>query len=118
MRVDVQRIQYAKGKSKIVAALDGSAASAAAAAKRSTAPSAPTSNAATDLQKQVFGGPLAGGVQVSTAGGTGLSVPNRPPDAPSPQGTKRAREDDSDDEGAPMEEDDDGDAAMDVSDDD
>lgn len=37
-------------------------------------------------------------------------------DAKSPQGVKRGREDESDDEDAPMDEDDDGDAPMDDSD--
>lgn len=77
---------YGKGQSHVIAKLRGTYI-----APKDAAP-APVS---TDLQKSIFSGPPG-------------ALPARPPanaNAGEGQGLKRARDDESDDEGAPMEED-------------
>ncbi|KAI9789763.1 MAG: U2 snRNP complex subunit msl1 [Peltula sp. TS41687] len=110
------RISYAKTKSDTIAKLDGTYRMPAAAAGAVTS---------TELQQSIFGAPPSA---VSAAVGTTASGANlKPPDnratskgeddeAKSPQGMKRRREDESDEEDAPMDEDDDGDAPMEDSD--
>ena len=79
----------------------------------------------TELQQSIFGAPPS---SVSAAVGSNASRANlKPPDtaatskgdedeAKNPQGMKRRREDESDEEEAPMDEDDNGDAPMEDSD--
>ncbi|CAI7633628.1 unnamed protein product [Penicillium bialowiezense] len=78
------KIVYGKGQSTVIAKLRGTYV-----APKDAAP-APVSS---DLQKSIFSGPPG-------------TLPARPPtEAGEGQGVKRAREDESDDEGAPMDED-------------
>lgn len=83
----------------------------------------------TDLQKSIFNAPPSGAVEdkaPTEAAPQTLNLPNGTSngtsaneDPKSPQGVKRRREDESDDEEAPMEEDDEGEAmAMEESDED
>lgn len=103
-----QKIQYAKGKSDTISKLDGTF--------RAPVPAGAVT--ATELQQSIFNAPPS----ATTAPPT--STPTlKPPEAAvngavsedgakSPQGIKRRREDESDEEDAPMDEDDEGDAPM------
>lgn len=102
-----QKITYGKGKSDIIARLDGTAKMPEVKGD---------SGASTELQKSIFNAP-----SMITSGQPAQALPPVPPApaAETPQGTKRQREDESDEEGAPMEEDDDeGEAMMEESDED
>lgn len=95
---DSQRIQYGKGKSDIISRLDGSA----------KAPDIKTQvPVSTELQKSIFNAPPQAVPAPAPSATDGVA-------ATTAQGIKRAREDDSDEGEAPMEEDD----AMEMSDDD
>lgn len=105
-----QKIQYAKGKSDTVAKLDGTY-------KMPVAPG--TEIVTTALQQSVFGAPpssLPAPVSIPATKphelkeDGGMDVDN---EEDGPKGVKRGREEESDDEGAPMEED--SDAPMDAS---
>lgn len=108
--VVTQRIQYGKGKSDAIAKLDGTYRMPSTAVNQV---------AGTELQQSIFNAPPS-----STALGaptpTSLSKPpeaqpNEPNmDGVEPHGIKRERDEESDDEGAPMEEDD-SDAPMEAS---
>ncbi|KAI9724333.1 MAG: hypothetical protein M1812_000401 [Candelaria pacifica] len=102
------KIQYGKGKSDTIAKLDGTF--------RAPVPAGAVT--ATELQQSIFNAPPSAATVLPTSTG-GL----KPQDvavngavsedgANSPQGVKRRREDESDDEDAPMDEDDEGDASM------
>jgi len=106
----VQKIQYAKGKSDTVAKLDGTYKMPVAAGNEVTT---------TALQQSIFGAPpssLPAPVPAPTAKALeanqngGMDVDSG---EDGPKGVKRAREEESDDEGAPMEED--SDAPMEAS---
>ncbi|KAI9821570.1 MAG: U2 snRNP complex subunit msl1 [Thelocarpon impressellum] len=100
------KIQYAKTKSDTISKLDG------------TFKMPSTQVQVSELQQSIFNAPPS-----STNTGPTQSTSLKPPDggaagtsaeegAKSPQGVKRRRDDESDDEDAPMDEDDDGDAPM------
>ncbi|KAI9743411.1 MAG: U2 snRNP complex subunit msl1 [Candelina submexicana] len=102
------RIQYAKGKSDTIAKLDGTF----------RAPAPVGAVTATELQQSIFNAPPStatapltsnGGLKPQEAAVNGAVSGDG---AKSPQGVKRRREDESDDEDAPMDEDDEGDAPM------
>ena len=89
-----------------------------------TTAAATAGNQGTELQQSIFGAPpSAAATAASTAATSGSGAGLKPPDsgmavegqdgARSPQGVKRGREDESDDEDAPMDEDDDGDEEWD-----
>ena len=95
-------MQYAKGKSDTIAKLDGTY----------RMPVIPTHVVtSTELQQSIFNAlPSSSVAAVSTAASTTkeseISLNGPKADADEPQGLKRRREDESDEEGAPMEEDD------------
>lgn len=110
MRNGVQKIQYAKGKSDTVAKLDGTYKMPVAAGNEVTT---------TALQQSIFGAPPsslpapvpappAKALEANKNGGMDVDSGRD-----GPKGVKRAREEESDDEGAPMEED--SDAPMEAS---
>ncbi|KAL8924660.1 MAG: hypothetical protein Q9208_003975 [Pyrenodesmia sp. 3 TL-2023] len=105
----IQIIQYGKGKSDTIAKLDGTYRMPTAASNQTTS---------TELQQSIFNAPpslVATGAPppslpkppVSQANGTNV-------DGDAPHGVKRGRDEESDGEGAPMEEDD-SDAPMEAS---
>ena len=97
---------YAKGQSHVIAKLRGTFEAPTAAP--STAPES------TDLQRSIFNAPPPSNLPKPPQ----LQPPNgvAPESAPSPlAGVKRPREDESDEEDAPMDEDDEGDAPMEAS---
>lgn len=105
----VQKIQYGKGKSDTIAKLDGTY-------RMPTAATIPTTS--TELQRSIFNAPPS---SIAT-GAPPPSLP-KPPDTQAngadvdgekSHGVKRTRDEESDDEGAPMEEDD-SDAPMEAS---
>ena len=113
----LQRISYAKTKSDTIAKLDGTY----------RLPMAATAVTTTELQQSIFGAPPSSAI--ASTGPSASAASLKPPgDAAisniaedggrSPQGVKRGREDESDEEDAPMDEDDDGDAPMEDSSDD
>lgn len=88
----IQQISYAKGSSHVIAKLRGTYVP-------STAPTADT-GVSTDLQKSVFGGPPSAiTAKPSEAAEGGKEGEQKPP-----QGVKRPREEESDEEEAPMDE--------------
>ncbi|KAI9818229.1 MAG: U2 snRNP complex subunit msl1 [Pycnora praestabilis] len=109
------KIQYAKGKSDTISKLD----------KTYQAPTTTQQVATTELQQSIFNAPpsstttttapppaSSATLKLPQAATNGASEPAED-GAKSPQGVKRRREDESDEEGdAPMEEDDEGDAPM------
>lgn len=102
----LQKIQYAKGKSATISKLDGTA-------------EAPKSRAEAPVEaaeQSIFNAPSQ--IPQATAQKVGSLKPNgvAPDAAKSPAGVKRPREEESDQEDAPMDEDDDD--AMEESDDD
>lgn len=105
----LQRIQYAKGKSDTIAKLDGTYRMPGTAGHQTTA---------TQLQQSIFGAPpssLPAPVPAAATGTTG-TVENGKMDvdgAEGSKGVKRGREEESDEEGAPMDED--SDAPMEAS---
>lgn len=106
----LQKIQYAKGKSDTIAKLDGTYHMPVVAAGAVTS---------TELQQSIFNAPPSSTSAPPPTAGSSLKpidpVANGVPvDGDGPQGVKRRREDDSDAEDAPMEEDD-SDAPMDAS---
>ena len=112
----LQKIQYAKGKSDTIAKLDGTYKMPIAAGTETTS---------TELQQSIFGAPpssLLTPVKPSTSGekaagatNGGMEVDGREDGGGEDRGkgVKRAREEESDDEEAPMEED--SDAPMEAS---
>ena len=105
---NTQKIQYAKGKSNTIAKLDGTYR------MPSTISEAVTS---TDLQKLIFNAPPSSNTAIAPATSTEKAQQSDTngvkPSEGGPHGTKRGREDESDEEGAPMEED--SDAPMEAS---
>ena len=104
-----QKIQYGKGKSDTIAKLDGTYKMPVAAGNEVTT---------TELQQSIFGAPPsslpappAPSAKVPEAAEKGDMDVDR--EGEGPKGLKRAREEESDDEGAPMEED--SDAPMEAS---
>ena len=105
----VQKIQYAKGKSDTIAKLDGTYKMPVAAGNEVTT---------TELQQSIFGAPPS---SLSAPPAPGAKVPETAEkgdmhvdgEGEGPKGLKRAREEESDDEGEPMEED--SDAPMEAS---
>lgn len=106
----LQNIQYGKGKSDTIAKLDGTYRMPSAATKQTTS---------TELQQSIFNVPPS-----SAAAGAPLAASLlKPPDTKTngtdvdgdePHGVKRGRDEESDDEGVPMEEDE-SDAPMEAS---
>lgn len=89
----IQKIVYAKGSSNIIAKLRGT-----------YNVSGSTTNAPiviTDLQKSIFGGPPSAAAAVATNKGVETAKEDV---SPVPQGLKRPREEESDEEDAPMDE--------------
>ena len=110
-----QKIQYAKGKSDTIAKLDGTYRIPVAAGNEVTT---------TELQQSIFGAPpsslpapllFASSAKIADAS-IGKGKMDIDGEEDGPKGVKRDREDESDDEGAPMEED--SDAPMEASDED
>ncbi|KAL9112385.1 MAG: hypothetical protein Q9227_003227 [Pyrenula ochraceoflavens] len=101
------KITYAKGQSHVFARLRGTFEAP------TTAPTG--ASEATDLQRSIFNAPPSSNLPKPPQ----LQPPNGqvPESAPSPSvaGVKRPREDESDEEEAPMDEDDEGDAPMEAS---
>ncbi|KAI4133994.1 MAG: hypothetical protein LQ347_001892 [Umbilicaria vellea] len=104
------KIQYAKGKSDTIAKLDGTY----------RLPTAATGAViSTELQQSIFNAPPSAvtavpssttpSVKPSEAGANGVNT-----ESEGPKGVKRGREDESDEEGTPMDEDDD-DVSMEAS---
>ncbi|KAF2842997.1 RNA-binding domain-containing protein [Patellaria atrata CBS 101060] len=108
-------ISYAKGKSNTIAKLDGTFNIPT---PTSTGTNAPTTTVATDLQKSIFNAAPGSSAPPKTDSSAKIpenqSLPNG--GDPSVHGTKRGREDESDEEDAPMEVDED--EAMEESDED
>lgn len=109
------KIQYAKGKSDTIAKLDGTYRMPVAAGNEVTT---------TELQQSIFGAPpsslpaplpSASSAKIADAS-IGKGKMDIDGEEDGPKSVKRDREDESDDEGAPMEED--SDAPMDASDED
>ncbi|MCJ1298378.1 U2 snRNP complex subunit msl1 [Hypocenomyce scalaris] len=104
------KIQYAKGKSDTIAKLDGTYRLATPATGAVTS---------TELQQSIFNAPPSTITTPPSSTATSLK-PSEPgtngmkPEAEGPKGVKRGREDESDEEGAPMDEDDD-DVSMEAS---
>lgn len=107
----MQKIQYAKGKSDTIAKLDGTY----------RMPVAPGNEViTTELQQSIFNAPPSSvAAQIPSkapiaakASGVGKDITSVSEEGP--QGVKRRRDDESDDEGSPMEEGD-SDAPMDAS---
>lgn len=105
----VQKIQYAKGKSDTIAKLDGTYKMPVAAGNEVTT---------TELQQSIFGAPPS---SLPAPPAPSAKVPETAEkgdthvdgEGEGPKGLKRAREEESDDEGEPMEED--SDAPMEAS---
>lgn len=103
--LSLQQIAYARGKSHTIAKLDGTF-------KAPVEVNGANATASTELQKSIFNAPPSAAAEERPPTQT-LNLPNGASvkEAPkSPQGVKRRREDESDDEEAPMEEDDEGEA--------
>ena len=116
-----QKIEYAKGKSDTIAKLDGTF----------KMPETGAANVATsEVQQSIFDAPPSTAQKpgVAPAPSAANGIPAKPllapngnkeaVDAPSPQGVKRRREEESDQESEPMEEEDDEGEEMEVSDED
>ncbi|KAI9809824.1 MAG: hypothetical protein M1825_000257 [Sarcosagium campestre] len=104
------RIQYAKSKSDTISKLDGT---------YNIPAGADAAVAGTDLQQSIFNAPPSAAAALPSAPSTALQPPPTASgtdameeDAKSPQGVKRRRDDESDEEEAPMDEDSEGDAPM------
>ena len=105
-----QKIQYAKGKSNTVAKLDGTY-------RMPTVTG--TEIATTELQQSIFNAPPSSAIAAAAQSAPATKAPQATTngveaDTDGPKGVKRVRDDESDDEGAPMEEDD-SDAPMEAS---
>ncbi|KAI9845699.1 MAG: hypothetical protein M1838_001562 [Thelocarpon superellum] len=97
----MQKIQYAKGRSDVLAKLDG------------TFRVETTQVAVTELQQSIFNAPPSSNAAPTLKPpGSTAADPIAEGGAKSPQGLKRSRDDESDEGDAPMDEDDDGDAPM------
>lgn len=90
------KIVYAKGSSNIIAKLRGT---------YNVPTPAPSAGVSTDLQKSIFGGPPGATAPAPTAKPPEAVNGAKEGPAPAPQGVKRPREEESDAEEAPMEED-------------
>ena len=104
-----QKIQYAKGKSDTIAKLDGTYKMPVAAGNEVTT---------TELQQSIFGAPPSSLPAPPASSAKALEAAKKENmeidgEGDGPKGVKRARDEESDDEGAPMEED--SDAPMDAS---
>lgn len=94
------RVAYAKGKTNSVAMLDGTY-------KMPVPIQTSTATAQTTLQQAVFGGAPSGlSDKTEPAKSLAVSKANGTDTAHSPQGTKRPREEDEEDEDVPMDEED------------
>ena len=96
-----QKIQYAKGKSNIVAKLDGTYRMPSVAG---------TEVATTELQQSIFNAPPSSTATAATTVAPATKALQATTNGEElgtdePKGVKRGRDDESDDEGAPMEED-------------
>ncbi len=108
--MSVQKIQYAKGKSDTIAKLDGTYRMPVVAAGAVTS---------TELQQSIFNAPPSSLSAPPPSAASSLKPPDTATngvksDMDGPQGVKRRRDDESDAEDAPMEEDD-SDAPMEAS---